>query len=117
VNFVTKRIYDEPSDEDGTRILVDGLWPREMRKDYAPIDLWLKEVAPSADLRNAFRDGIVVWEAFVEGYHAELDANRPALAPLYDAVKRGRVTLLYGKKDTEHNNAVALHRFLTGDKR
>ena len=117
VDLVTKRIYDEPAGDDGARILVDGLWPRGMRKDDAPIDLWLRDVAPSADVRNAFRDKPEAWESFVEAYHTELDTNRSALEPIFEAAKKGKVTLLYGKRDTEHNNAVALLRYLQSSKR
>lgn len=92
-----KRIYDEPAVEDGTRILVDGLWPRGMKKEDAPMDLWLKEVAPSATIRNAFRDG-GDWESFVEAYHNELDQNKAALNRIFEAAAKGPVTLLYAKK-------------------
>ncbi len=112
VDFVTKRVYDDPGPEDGVRILVDGLWPRGMKKEKAPIDLWLKEVAPSADVRNAFRDAPDRWDTFVKAYHKELDVNEQIVNQLLEVAKKGRVTLLYAKKDTEHNNAVALQRYL-----
>ncbi len=106
-----KRIYDPPSDDDGVRILVDRLWPRGINKDKARVDLWLKEVAPSNELRKWFAHRPEKWEEFKRRYFKELQ-NNPAINLLLDYMKGSRVTLLYSAKDEKHNNAVALKEFL-----
>ena len=108
--FRTKRVYEPPSPADGTRVLVDRLWPRGLKKTEAAIDLWLKEVAPSVELRRWFGHDPARWDEFRHRYAAELDGNLPALQPLLAA--RGRVTLLFAAHDPEHNNAVALAAWL-----
>jgi uncharacterized protein YeaO (DUF488 family) len=100
-----KRVYDPPAPEDGTRFLVERLWPRGVKKAYLKMEAWLKEVAPSAVLRRW-------WDAFQERYVTELDNNPEALRPLVEAARRGHVTLLYSARDTEHNSAVVLKRYL-----
>ena len=107
----TKRVYDPPAPDDGRRVLVDRLWPRGLKKADAKIDLWLKEAAPSAELRRWFGHDPARWEEFRGRYSAELGDNRAVLAPLLDA--RGRVTLLFAAHDPEHNNAVALAAWLS----
>lgn len=107
-----KRVYDPPARDDGFRILVDRIWPRGLRKEDAAVDLWLKDVAPSAALRRWFGHDPEKWAEFKRRYHAELARNRAALKPLEDAMRKGRVTLVYGARDTEHNNAVALAAFM-----
>lgn len=103
-----KRAYDPPAPEDGLRVLVDRLWPRGLKREGAKIDLWLKAVAPSADLRRWFGHDPARWPGFQDRYRAELAGNA-ALDELRAIVKQGqRVTLLFGAKDTEHNNAVVL---------
>lgn len=107
-----KRVYEPHSKSDGFGILVDRLWPRGIRKEDERINLWLKEVAPSAELRKWFNHEAEKWSAFTKKYHAELKGS-PALAELIDLVKKHRkVTLLYGAKDEEHNQAVALAHML-----
>jgi uncharacterized protein YeaO (DUF488 family) len=106
-----KRIYDEPAAEDGTRILVDRLWPRGVSKVEAHVDLWFKDIAPSNDLRKWFNHDPVKWKEFQEKYHEELAQNTTAVKALREHL-HGNVTLLYAAKDTEHNNAVALKAFL-----
>jgi uncharacterized protein YeaO (DUF488 family) len=108
-----KRAYEPPSGEDGVRILVDRLWPRGLSKPRAAIDLWLKDLAPSVSLRRWFNRDPARWTEFKERYAQELDAKKTAVAALIGAARRGRVTLLFGARDAEHNNAVALHSYLT----
>jgi len=105
----TKRIYESPAEEDGFRILVDRLWPRGVRKEKAKIDLWLKEIAPSDELRKWFSHDPARWEEFRKKYEKELSAKQALLNEIRRKEKeKGAVTLLYSAKDTEHNNAVAL---------
>jgi uncharacterized protein YeaO (DUF488 family) len=108
-----KRIYEQPAEEDGFRILVDRLWPRGIKKETAKIDLWLKEVAPSGELRKWFSHDPEKWEEFRKKYAAELDAKQPLLKEIRQMEKeKGTVTLLYSARDVEHNNAVALKAVL-----
>ena len=106
-----KRVYAEPSATDGKRILVDRLWPRGLSKEKAQVDLWLKEVAPSNDLRKWFAHDPAKWPEFKKRYRAELKQNPDAVAELKAAAK-GNTTLLYGARDTEHNEAVVLQELL-----
>jgi len=108
----TKRVYDAPSGEDGARVLVDRLWPRGVSKERAKLDLWLKDAAPSDELRKRFHNDPTRWKEFKESYFKELDDRRDALKPLLDMVKKGTVTLLYAAKDERFNNAVALKTYL-----
>jgi uncharacterized protein YeaO (DUF488 family) len=108
----TKRAYDAPEEADGTRFLVDRLWPRGIKKEDLRIEAWLKEVAPSNDLRKRFHHDPDRWEEFRERYAEELDGKSDALAPIREAARQGDVTLVYAAKDTEHNNAVALKAYL-----
>lgn len=107
-----KRVYDPASKEDGTRILVERLWPRGIKKEDLKMNLWLKEVAPSTNLRKWFSHDPAKWSKFQEKYEEELDANQEALEPIIKALRQGPVTLLYSSKDTEHNNAVSLKNYL-----
>ncbi len=107
-----KRIYDAPASDDGFRALVDRVWPRGISKEKAALDLWAKDAAPSTALRKWFDHDPAKWAAFQQKYHAELQANPDALAPLRDKAKAGRLTLLYGAKDETHNQAIALRAFL-----
>ena len=103
-----KRAYDPPAPADGARILVDRLWPRGLSKERAQVDLWLKEIAPSAELRRWFGHDPAKWAEFRKRYDAEL-ANNPSLEELRALIRRDRrVTLLFGARDVEHNNAVVL---------
>jgi uncharacterized protein YeaO (DUF488 family) len=112
MNFHLKRAYDPPAPEDGTRILVDRLWPRGLKRDHARIDLWLKDIAPSTDLRSWFGHRPERWEEFARRYHAELKANPDPLKQIREAASSGPCTLLYAAHDTERNNAVVLKAFL-----
>ena len=117
MNLKLKRVY-EPSDKnDGTRILIDRLWPRGMTKAKAGVDIWLKELAPSAELRKWFGHDPDKWTEFKKRYRAELEENDEQLARLREEIKKGAVTLLYGAKDEEHNDAVVLAEFLRDQKK
>lgn len=108
-----KRVYDQASKEDGFRILVDRLWPRGMPKDKVKADLWLKEVAPSDDLRKWFSHDPKKWQEFKKRYEKELKDKQELLRKMKQAEKeKGTVTILYSAKDEEHNQAVALAAFL-----
>jgi uncharacterized protein YeaO (DUF488 family) len=107
-----KRVYETPAKTDGTRILVDRLWPRGLTKEKARVDLWLKEVAPSTELRKWFAHDPAKWPEFKARYKAELKHNAAQLALLKQAIARGPSTLLYGAKDTQHNEAIVLQDLL-----
>jgi uncharacterized protein YeaO (DUF488 family) len=106
-----KRAYDPPGENDGRRVLVDRLWPRGVSKDKAAIDLWLKEVAPTSELRRWFGHRPERWPEFRTRYLDELRSN-PAVDELRAISESGPVTLVYGAKDREHNDAVVLAEFL-----
>jgi uncharacterized protein YeaO (DUF488 family) len=111
-----KRAYDPPSQADGVRVLVDRLWPRGLTKPAAAVDLWLKDIAPSVTLRKWFNHDPSRWTEFNQRYAEELDAlgaKSPAIAALVAAIRGGRVTLLFGARDTQHNNATALRSYLS----
>ncbi len=111
-----KRVYAPVSEDDGVRVLVDGLWPRGLSKAAAAVDLWLKDLGPSRALRRWFNRDPSRWTEFKQRYAEELDAissRSPAVAALMGAVRRGRVTLLFGARDERHNAAVALQSYLT----
>ena len=108
-----KRAYDPPSPDDGLRVLVDRLWPRGLPRAEARIDFWLKEIAPSAELRRWFGHDPVKWSEFRRRYRAELAANLEALEKLLDLLRgQERITLLFATRDVEHNNAVVLQEIL-----
>ena len=110
--FRIKRVYEEPATEDGKRILVDRLWPRGVSKEAARIDEWLKEIAPSDELRKWFGHDPARWEEFRERYRRELEAKTELLGHLRTVARKGAVTLLFAAKDEEHNNAVVLKEML-----
>jgi uncharacterized protein YeaO (DUF488 family) len=106
-----KRVYDEPTEQDGRRFLVERLWPRGVSK--SPLaDAELKEVAPSSELREWFHHDPQRWNEFRRRYFAELKRHTDDLSPILEAAHKGKVTLLYSSHDKEHNNAVALREFL-----
>jgi uncharacterized protein YeaO (DUF488 family) len=107
-----KRAYDTPSRSDGQRILVERLWPRGVTRERAKLDLWLKDVAPSPKLRKWFGHDPARWNEFQRRYWKELQDHQDAVDVLRKKAKRGRVTLVYGAKDEQHNAAVALKEFL-----
>ena len=108
-----KRVYLPAEKEDGTRILVDRLWPRGLTKEKARIDLWLKEIAPSTDLREWFGHEPAKWSEFQTRYLAELHKNKEQLIRLREEAAKGPATLLFAAKDEQHNEAVLLQRLLT----
>jgi uncharacterized protein YeaO (DUF488 family) len=110
--ITVKRVYEPPTPVDGARFLVERLWPRGIKKASLQMDAWLQDVAPSAALRRWFAHDPAKWEAFQRHYFAELDGKPETLQPLLEAAQRGPVTLLYSARDTAHNNAVALKRYL-----
>ncbi|HEY6270877.1 MAG TPA: DUF488 domain-containing protein [Terriglobales bacterium] len=107
-----KRVYEPARKEDGRRFLVERLWPRGVKKEALKIEAWLKEVAPSDELRRWFAHDPAKWTEFRRRYFAGLDREPPAWEPLIKAAREGPVTLLYSAHDTEHNNAVALKDYL-----
>lgn len=107
-----KRAYDRASPDDGVRVLVDRLWPRGLTRDEVAVDFWLKEVAPSAGLRRWFGHERRRWRAFVKKYREELARRPDTLRLLHELRRRGRVTLLYGARDTSRNHAVVLREIL-----
>ncbi len=108
----TKQVYEAYDASDGARFLIDRLWPRGMKKEKLVMEAWLKDVAPSGDLRRWFGHDPAKWEEFQQRYRAELDARPDAWKPLLEASKRGKVTLLYAARDHEHNNALVLKSYL-----
>jgi uncharacterized protein YeaO (DUF488 family) len=107
-----KRAYEEPAPDDGLRILVERLWPRGLSKERAAVDVWLKEIAPSSELRRWFGHDPARWEEFRRRYWAELDANPDAVAELRRKVREGPVTFVYAARDEQHNGALALEEYL-----
>lgn len=107
-----KRVYEKPARADGERVLVDRVWPRGVSKAEAAVDRWLKEVAPSKELRQWFGHDPGRWDGFKEGYFQELQARSEPVAELAERAREGTVTLVFSAKDTEHNNAVALREYL-----
>ncbi|WP_211197573.1 DUF488 domain-containing protein [Pyrinomonas methylaliphatogenes] len=111
--IAVKRVYEESEPEDGARFLVERLWPRGIKKESLRIDAWLKDVAPSDELRRWFKHDPAKWSEFRRRYFAELESHPEAWRQLLELVRRGeRVTLLYSARDREHNNAIALKEFL-----
>ncbi len=111
-----KRVYETPARKDGMRILVDRLWPRGLTKEKAAIDLWLKEIAPSNDLRKWYAHDLAKWPAFREKYLQELTDKEEEISIIKSHMKKGTVTLLFGAKDQEHNEANVLEELLLGTK-
>jgi uncharacterized protein YeaO (DUF488 family) len=108
----TKRVYEPSSPRDGKRFLVDRIWPRGVSKEGIRMSAWVRPAAPSAGLCKWFGHDPVRWEEFKRMYFVELDQRTEAWRPLRDAAARGTVTLVYGAKDTRHNQAVALKEYL-----
>jgi uncharacterized protein YeaO (DUF488 family) len=107
-----KRAYEDPSKSDGQRILVERLWPRGLTKAQVAADLWLKDLAPSPQLRKWFAHDPAKWKTFQRRYWSELQKNPEAVELLRQKAKKGRITLIYGARDEAHNAAVALKEFL-----
>lgn len=107
-----RRVYLPPGENDGLRVLVDRLWPRGISKQEAAIDLWLKEVSPSNELRKWYGHELERWEEFRRRYIAELDVLDEPVKQLCRLLRQGRVTLVFGAKDEHHNNAVVIKEYL-----
>ena len=110
--FVTKRAYDAPKAADGFRVLVDRLWPRGLSKPSLKLDAWMRDLAPSAELRRWFHDDMTQWAEFKKRYFRELKAHPDLVEELRHKSKAGRVTLIYAKRDEVQNNAAALKEYL-----
>ena len=109
-----KRVYEPALQSDGFRVLVDRLWPRGVTKERAALDLWMKEIAPSTQLRRWFAHDPKRWRQFQARYRAELLEHGSELALLRSRARRGTVTLLFGTRDVDHNEAIVLKEILTG---
>ena len=108
-----KRAYDKISPDDGKRILVDRLWPRGIKKDEAKIDEWIKEIAPSNELRKWFAHDPSKWQEFKKRYREELKDQSNLIKILKHRAKKGNITLIFSARDTEHNNAVVLSELIS----
>jgi uncharacterized protein YeaO (DUF488 family) len=111
-NLRLKRAYEKPAPEDGTRILIDRLWPRGISKEHAALDEWMKEIAPSAELRKWFGHDPAKWTEFQHRYTRELQAHAEELERLRSIARQGTLTLVYSAKDELHNDAVVLRKIL-----
>jgi uncharacterized protein YeaO (DUF488 family) len=112
MSIAVKRVYEPAAKSDGYRVLVDRLWPRGLKKEDAALDAWSKELAPSPSLRKWFGHDPARWESFRHRYATELDHAAEYWKPLASQASRKRITLLYGARDEDHNNAVALKCYL-----
>jgi uncharacterized protein YeaO (DUF488 family) len=112
MSIAVKRVYEPAATTDGYRVLIDRLWPRGLKKDAVPLDLWAKELAPSTALRQWFGHDPALWDGFRHRYASELDKLAEHWQPLAQHASRHKLTLLYGARDEEHNNAVALKAYL-----
>jgi uncharacterized protein YeaO (DUF488 family) len=117
MDISVKRVYDEFSEKDGFRILVERLWPRGVSREKAGIDFWMKDIAPSTELRKRFGHDDDKWEEFKSDYSEELQAN-PEIKHIFEIIEnKGKVTLIYSARNTEHNSAVFLKEYLESQKR
>lgn len=107
-----KRVYEPPSDEDGQRVLVERLWPRGLTKEKARIDLWLKDVSPSPELRKWFSHDDSKWDEFSARYRKELDENIAGVRRILELSREGDITLVFASKDMEHNSTVLLRDYV-----
>ena len=112
IDIRIKRVYEDPSADDGTRVLVDRIWPRGVSRDEAELDLWLRDVAPSDELRSWFDHEPERWDGFRQRYASELEGRKDEVGRLCELAAEGRLTLVYGARDEEHNNAQALQEHL-----
>jgi len=114
MNIKIKRVYEKPVKDDGSRILVDRLWPRGLTKEKASVDLWLKEIAPSTELRKWFGHDPDKWDRFRARYKTEIRHNNDLIKILTDKAKEQTITLIYAARDEKHNEALVLKQFLEG---
>jgi uncharacterized protein YeaO (DUF488 family) len=112
VNIQAKRVYEAPDPTDGKRILVDRLWPRGLSKAKAEVDVWVKEIAPSTELRRWYGHDTEKWPEFKKRYYAELDENPDGVDELISHVEREKTTLLFASREERLNNAFALKEYL-----
>ena len=112
MNIKIKRVYEQADKKDGERILVDRLWPRGLTKEKANVDLWLKEIAPSTELRKWFGHDPEKWRSFRRRYETEIRHNDDLIKLLKQKARKGTVTLVYGARDEKHNEALVLKQFL-----
>jgi uncharacterized protein YeaO (DUF488 family) len=112
VSIWIRRAYEEPTRNDGYRVLVDRVWPRGVSREELEIDEWIRDLAPSTRLRRWFDHDPARWEEFRRRYFQELRGKEGTIRGLLERIQRGRVTLVYGARDPDHNNAVALRAFL-----
>ncbi|MGN6542503.1 MAG: DUF488 domain-containing protein [Ginsengibacter sp.] len=113
MNIQIKRVYEKSDAKDGFRILVDRLWPRGLTKEKAAADLWLKDIAPSTELRKWFNHDPEKWKEFQKKYQKELQENKEAVSVLKEHLKQGPITLLYAAKDEVHNEADVIKNFVS----
>jgi uncharacterized protein YeaO (DUF488 family) len=113
MNIKVKRVYEKPGKEDGSRILVDRLWPRGLTKEKAALNLWLKDIAPTTELRKWFNHDPAKWNEFIKKYLKELKENEESVSILKDLLKKGPVTLIYAAKDEAHNEAQVIKDFVS----
>lgn len=116
MKFQLKRVYEKADVADGYRVLVDRLWPRGLSKEKARVDLWLKDIAPSTELRKWFGHDPEKWNVFQQKYKAELKEKNETVKILKEEMKKHSVTLVYAAKDELHNDALVLKEFLEGSK-
>ncbi len=107
-----KRVYDPSSKDDGKRILIDRLWPRGLKKESAKIDEWMKDVAPSTELRKWYGHDPEKWDGFKRRFFSELERQQGPVDDIIEAARKGTVTLLFGSKEERYNNAVALKEYI-----
>ena len=117
MNIKTKRVYEQPDKTDGERILVDRLWPRGLTKEKASVDLWLKEIAPSTELRKWFAHDPNKWKSFRGRYETEIRHKDDLIKVLKQKAREGTITLIYGARDEKHNEALVLKQFLEKSER
>ena len=115
MNIAIKRVYEPAAESDGFRILIDRIWPRGLSKDQSHIDLWLKDIAPSTALRKWFGHSPAKWSEFNSKYCSEIDEHSEEVEIIRKHMKEGPVTLIYAAKDTQHNNAIVLKRYIQND--
>lgn len=113
MNLKIKRVYEKPEKADGFRVLVDRLWPRGLTKEKVAADLWLKDIAPSTELRKWFSHDPDKWSEFRKKYLLELKENKESVSTLKDYIKKGDLTLLYGARDQVHNEALVIKDFIS----
>jgi uncharacterized protein YeaO (DUF488 family) len=112
VSIHLKRAFESPSKEDGYRVLVDRVWPRGIKKEDLSVEIWLKEVGPSTELRKWFGHDPERWEEFRKRYFRELERHREEISALAEKARKGRVTLVFGSREQKYNNAAALKEYI-----